>query len=111
MKFRYRLKNKHTLKIEYKVYTLNQIQEGGLKDLFNVDDYDITSVDRYTGFSATTEHDSIDLFENDDIFNGNVISYEDGAFFIEEHGDLKEWVYNSEFTLKPSLVCKNYIDN
>ena len=110
MKFRYRLKNKHTLKVEYKIYTLNQIQLGGLKELFNIEDYDILNIDRYTGFSIDTEQDSVEIFENDDIFNGNIVSYEDGAFFIEYPGDLKDWIYSTEIKRTTYSVTKNYID-
>ena len=45
MKYRYVLRNIHTNKTHFKIYSLESIEKAGLKDLFDVENYEIISRD------------------------------------------------------------------
>jgi YopX protein len=62
--FKYVIKNKHTGVIYYKVYSLEQIEENGLKGLFDIENYDIIARLQYTGLN---DKNKIRIFENDKV--------------------------------------------
>lgn len=83
MKFRYILRNKNTGKMHKKVYTLSQIQEKGLGHLFDLDNYEITSTDLFSGL--------IDKNKKEVYFGDDIISREfenNGMFLFEKDKDL-----------------------
>lgn len=61
MKIRYAIKNKHTGVIHFKWYTITQI-EVGLSKLFDTENYDIISRDRFSGM---TDINGREIYEND----------------------------------------------
>jgi len=68
MKFRYILKNKNTGEAYKKIYTLNQIQKKGLSALFDLENYEIISVDLFVGLK---DKNGIDIFQKDIVSHRN----------------------------------------
>lgn len=75
--FRYVLQNKHVNRIEYKRYTLEQIEELGLSSLFPVHDYEILSRDRFSGKIDT---------EGNEVFEGDRVIVTYGRHNLEKNG-------------------------
>jgi hypothetical protein len=90
MKIRYVVKNKYTDRMYNKYYSLEQIEVSGLNGLFDIENYNIVSRDR---FIKTI--DEVDIYENDKL-EGNeynlccysLIEYdeENGRFQINDYG-------------------------
>ena len=66
MKIKYILRNKHTNQLHVKIQELELIERGGLKDLFDVDNYEIVARLRFAGFTIKGNDE---LYENDLIEN------------------------------------------
>ena len=62
MKIKYFLLNKHTNQLHVKIYELELIERGGLKDLFDVDNYEIVARLRFAGLP---DKKGVDAYEND----------------------------------------------
>lgn len=63
LKFRYVVKNKHTGVIYFKYYTLNQIETSGIIGLFDIENYEIISRDRY--HRVLSDLAGVDIYEGD----------------------------------------------
>lgn len=63
LKFRYVVKNKHTGRVYFKYYTLNQIEISGISSLFDIENYEIISRDRY--HKVLSGLASVDIYEGD----------------------------------------------
>lgn len=70
IKIKYVLKNKNTGKIHYKKYTLSQIAHNGLRHLFDIDNYEIISKDKFTGKKTN---------KGEEIYEGDILNTHDGA--------------------------------
>lgn len=86
MKYRYVLKNKHTGKLHFKIYSLESIEKDGLKGLFDIENYEILSRDRFTGFTNKNEKD---IYNNDTLFRKNIgdkyeVVWKDGGFLAHK---------------------------
>lgn len=75
---RYVLKNKHTGKIHFKVYSIEQIEREGLKGLFDIDNYEILHRDQSTGLQDSNERT---------IFNGDSVNF---TFFTYHEYEVEE---------------------
>lgn len=85
---RYVLRNKHTQALHFKTHYLEQIEEGGIGKMFDIENYTIISRDRFSGL-----HDKSGklIFERDvciDVHgHDREIKYEYGSWTWEEHED------------------------
>jgi uncharacterized phage protein (TIGR01671 family) len=84
--FKYVIKNKHTGVIYYKVYSLEQIEENGLKGLFDIENYDIIARLQYTGLN---DKNGRRIFEGDIIIFGDkkikqVVEYRKGQYIARQ---------------------------
>lgn len=91
--FKYYIENKHTGAIHKKVYSLSQIEESGLKALFDVENYTIIATCQFTGLLAVDERK---VFESDRVkiaygkgdmagvrVRDGVVIFEDGCFYVK----------------------------
>ena len=111
MKFRYVLKNKHTQKIHFKWYKLESIEREGLKALFDVENYEIISRDR---FIESIDKKGVEIYENDEIatvldeaikdsvlikgmnYEVGTVIYVNGGFHTGEDDDICIGLYSSQ---------------
>jgi hypothetical protein len=81
MKIRYILKNNHTKKVHIKKYSISQIEKDGLGGLFDVNNYEIISRDRFTG---EYDNNKTEIYENDQLYvcpgYQSIVSFQDGMF-------------------------------
>jgi uncharacterized phage protein (TIGR01671 family) len=84
--FKYVIKNKNTGVIYYKVYSLEQIEENGLKGLFDIENYNIVARLQYTGLN---DKNGKRIFEGDIIIFGDkkikqVVEYRKGQYIARQ---------------------------
>ena len=108
MKVRYVLQNKHLNRIEYKVYSLEQIEHLGLSTLFPVHDYDIISRDRFTGQRYENERrvfegDIVNQYNHDaDDHTEGVVTWCDlecGWEIVGEEGTVSLYKYHKKINI------------
>jgi len=112
MKFGYILKNKNTGVVHKKIYTLNQIQEGGLSNLFDVENYAIIAINQFTGLA---DKNGKEIYEGDilkdkysDLY---IVFFKNGSFVYKSITEKLDLFYNLSNSNNQWEVIGNIYEN